>query len=202
MENKRINPERFCSSEKEIDVGRNGYLCFLDGDLEAFSFIIEEYKNPLMLYINTFVGNIHLAEELTQETFVQLGLKKPDFKGRSSFKTFLFAIGRNITLSYLRRNPKRRNISEESLSEILADERSVEEEYLRNEDAIILHRALSKIQPQYRQILWLTFFEGLSNSEAAVLMKKTKHGTETLKYRAEKALKTQLEKEGFIYENR
>lgn len=202
MENKEISIDRIVSGKETVDVGAKSYKCFLDGSRDAFSFIIQEYKNPLMLYINTFVGNIHTAEELTQETFVQIGLKKPRFKGRSSFKTFLFSVGRNVTLNYLRKASRENKVSIEDMSELLCDEESIEREYLRKEDKIIVHRALGKILPQYRQILYLLYFEGLSNAEAATVMKKTKHNVETLKYRAERALKTQLEKEGFIYENR
>lgn len=200
MENKEIvfKPDKSPSA----DAGKNSYECFLDGNRDAFSFIIQEYKNPLMLYINTLVGNIHTAEELTQETFVQIGLKKPRFNGKSSFKTFLFAIGRNVTLNHLRKAARERTVSIEDFRELSEDERSIEKEYLKQEDKVLIHRAMNRLLPQYRQILWLTYFEGLSNKEAAGVMKKTKHSIETLKYRAEKALKTQLEKEGFIYENR
>ena len=49
-------------------------------------------------------------------------------------------------------------------------------------------------------MLWLVYFEDFSTKEAAILLKKSVHNTETLVYRARKALKAQLEKEGFIYE--
>lgn len=202
MESKEISIKLRTAGSDGIDVGANSYKCFLDGSRDAFSFIIQEYKNPLMLYINSFVGNIHTAEELTQETFVQIGLKKPRFKGKSSFKTFLFSIGRNVTLNYLRKAARENRVSIEDFREIISDEKSIEKEYLKKEDKIIVHKAMKNILPQYRQILYLVYFEGLSNSEVAAVMKKTKHSVETLKYRAEKAIKLQLEKEGFIYENR
>ena len=64
----------------------------------------------------------------------------------------------------------------------------------------IVHRALRKLKPEYRQILWLIYFEDFSNKEAAAVMKKSVHNVETLVYRARKSLKSQLEMEGFVYE--
>ena len=60
---------------------------------------------------------------------------------------------------------------------------------------------MEKLKPDYQQVLWLTYFEELSNKETADVMKKSVHGIETLVYRARNALKKQLEKEGFTYEN-
>ena len=59
---------------------------------------------------------------------------------------------------------------------------------------------MKKLKPEYHQILWLIYFEGFTNKEAASIMKKSVHSIETLVYRARKSLKTQLEMEGFTYE--
>ncbi|MBQ6211891.1 MAG: RNA polymerase subunit sigma-24, partial [Ruminococcus sp.] len=52
----------------------------------------------------------------------------------------------------------------------------------------------------YSQVLYLTYFEGFSNSEAAKILDKNNRQIENLIYRAKQALKAQLEKEGFVYE--
>ena len=57
-----------------------------------------------------------------------------------------------------------------------------------------------KLKPEYHQVLWLTYFEGFSNKEVALIMKKSVHNIETLVYRARRAIKEELEKEGFVYE--
>ena len=72
--------------------------------------------------------------------------------------------------------------------------------YLRDERKKILHNALANLSPEYRQVLWLIYFEDFSNDEAAQVMKKSKRQIENLVYRAKKSLKLTLEKEGFLYE--
>ena len=69
------------------------------------------------------------------------------------------------------------------------------------EQMILLHKVLRKLKPEHRQILWLIYFEGFSAKEAAVILKRSAHSVESLTYRAKKALKAQLETEGFHYED-
>ena len=59
---------------------------------------------------------------------------------------------------------------------------------------------MRRLSPEYRQVLWLVYFEELSSKEAAGIMKKTVRSVESLLYRAKKSLRSQLEKEGFDYE--
>ena len=64
----------------------------------------------------------------------------------------------------------------------------------------MVHRAMRKLNPEYQQILWLTYFEGLTSKEAAIVMKKSVRSVESILYRAKKSLRSQLEMEGFDYE--
>ena len=69
--------------------------------------------------------------------------------------------------------------------------------YIREEQKITIHKALRRLKPEYQQILWLQYFEELSMKDCARIMKKSVHGTEMLASRARKALRAQLEQEGF-----
>jgi RNA polymerase sigma-70 factor (ECF subfamily) len=82
----------------------------------------------------------------------------------------------------------------------LSDETELEQAYIREEHKLILHRALKKIPIDYRQAIWLVYFEDMSNDEAARAMKKSSRQIRNLLYRGKQSLKRELEKEGFIYE--
>lgn len=184
-----------------MDNGASSYRRFRDdGDESGLVEIIRDYKDGLILYLNSFVGNIHTAEELAEDTFVLLGIKKPKDKGKGSFRTWLYTIGRNVAIDYLRRTSNRTEISIDECSELVSEEQDLELSYIREERKITVHRALRKLKSEYRQILWLIYFEGFSNKEAAAVMKKSVHNVETLVYRARRSLKSQLEMEGFVYE--
>ena len=109
-----------------MDNGASSYRRFReDGDEGGLVEIIRDYKDGLILYLNSFVGNIHTAEELAEDTFVLLGIKKPKDKGKGSFKTWLYTIGRNVAIDYLRRNSKRSNISIDDCPELFSDEQNL-----------------------------------------------------------------------------
>ncbi|MBQ2756078.1 MAG: RNA polymerase sigma factor [Oscillospiraceae bacterium] len=184
-----------------MDNGASSYRRFRDnGDENGLAEIIRLYRDGLIFYLNSIVGNIHLAEELAEDTFVLLGTKKPKNKGGASFKTWLYTIGRNLAINHLRKHSKMKKISVDELAELMDDESDLEKLYLRDERSITVHRALGTLKAEYRQVLWLVYFEGLSHKETSAVMKRSVHNIDTLVYRARKALKTQLERSGFFYE--
>ncbi len=184
-----------------MDRGAEDYRRYLDGDDDGLVEIIENYQDGLVLYICSVVGNVCLAEELTEEAFVRLAVKKPRFTGRSAFKTFLYAIGRHIALDNIRHRARVEAVSIEECPPLSDEEALLEQVYIRQERKIALHRALRHLPANYRQALWLVYFEELRLKEAAKIMGKSAHGMETLIYRARQSLKNQLEKEGFVYED-
>ena len=178
----------------------NDYQCFLSGDPEGLERIIRDYKDGLILYLNGIVQNIAVAEDLTEDVFVKLIMKRPRFLSESSFKTWLYAIGRNTALSYLRRN-KYIHIPLENCPELTDEVTNLEQQYIQKDQQRVLHSAMKKLKPEYRQVLWLVYFEGFSHKETARILGKTVHNAETLTYRARQALKRKLLEEGFEYEN-
>lgn len=183
-----------------MDNGANSYRLFLEGDEKGIVEIIRDYKDGMILYINGIVGNIYTAEEITEETFVRLIVQRPKFSKNSTFKTWLYAIGRNVAVDFLRHHSRISEASIEDYHNMLSDEESLEQSYIREERKIIVHRALKKLKTEYRQVLYLTYFEGFDNTQTAAVMKKNNRQIENLVYRAKMSLKSELDKEGFHYE--
>lgn len=182
-----------------MDNAIDSYKRFLNGDNGGLEDIVREYKDGLILYLNGFVRNLNTAEELTEETFVKLILKRPRFSQNASFKTWLYAIARNVAMDHLRRNKK--EVCIEDYSQISSEVIDLEIAYIQKEDNILLYRTIDKLKQEYRQVLWLFYFEQLSNREIAKIMGKSVHNVETLVYRARNTLKSKLLEGGFVYEN-
>ena len=183
-----------------MDNGASSYRRFLDGDDNGIVEIIRDYKDGLILFLNRYVNNIHIAEELTEDTFVRIVTRKPRFAAKYSFKTWLYTIGRNMAINYIKRESKVSDIPIEDLEILSRDEETLEQAYLREEQKIIVHKALSKINPDYGTVLYLKFFEDLTNEQIARVTKKSKRQIENLIYQAKQSLKAELEREGFTYE--
>mgnify|MGYP003291827899 CR=1 FL=1 len=182
-----------------MDNGASSYRRFLSGDESALTEIVSQYRPGLQNYINSIVNNFDVAEDLTEDTFVKLLVKKPKDKGEASFKTWLYTIGRNLAIDYLRKNPKGRYVPLDEIydisGEIMGFDSCVEEQ------SEILN-ALESINGNYKNILILFYFEDFTIEEISKIIKKPKRSTSVLLHRAKKALKNQLEKEHFTYENR
>lgn len=183
-----------------MDNGYASWCRFLDGDDDGIACLIRDYKDGLIFYLYGICGNIITAEELMEDTFVKLAVKRPHFKGNSSFKTWLYAIGRNVALDHLRRESKVRTVSPDECAELSVDGEELLASYVKEERRLSVHRTMGRLCPDYRQVLWLVYFEDMSNAEAGAVMKKNNRQIENLLYRAKKALKSELEKEGFVYE--
>ena len=91
-----------------MDNGAEYYRCFLNGDKEALNKLIHEYWDGLALYLSSFFDSFTEAEEMTEETFLKLYTDKPIFSGKSTFKTWLYSVGRNTTLYHIRKRKNRR----------------------------------------------------------------------------------------------
>ena len=174
------------------------YERFLAGDQPALAELIGEYKDGLILYLQSIVGDYPSAEELTVDTFVKLGIKRPKYNGTASFKTWLYTIAGNLAKDLLRARARRNEVP---LEENVAGEwNELERKVLGDERDRALHSALSGLKREYRQILWLIYFEGFSYKEAAGILHRSVHGAEVLASRARTALREALGKEGFVYE--
>ena len=183
-----------------MDHGTQSYRRFLNGDESGLVQIIREHRDGLMLYLNGFVSNLTVAEDLAEETFLKLVLKKPRFSARCSFKTWLYTIGRNLALDYMKCN-KRVHIPLEDCPEVTDEEQNLEAGYIQQANLRIIHHTMKKLKPEYRQVLWLVYFEDFSCSEVGKIMGKSVSTTQTLVSRARQALKIKLLEEGFEYEN-
>lgn len=185
----------------KVSNGKENYSIFYkSNDENAFAEIIKEYRDGLIFYINSIVCNLQTAEEIAEDTFVLLYIKKPRDNGKGSFKTWLYTIGRNRAYNYLKKSAKKQTVCIENCFDIASDT-DIEKLYIKSERNHNLHKAIRKLKYEYRQVLYLIYFENFSIKDTAKIMKKSVHNTETLVYRARKALKTQLEKDGFDYEN-
>ncbi len=183
-----------------MDNGYVNYRRFVDGDENGMTELIKEYKDGLILYLNSFTKNLLTAEDLMEDTFVKLVVKKPKFSAKYSFKTWLYTIARNTAIDYLRKNAKIRDLEFDELSRIEDDKVCLENEYLKAEQKIMLHRALEKLNEEYHRVLYLSYFEDFDNRQIAKITGKSSRQVENLLYRSKQALKKELEKEGFVYE--
>jgi RNA polymerase sigma-70 factor (ECF subfamily) len=146
----------------------------LDGDEEAFCTLVRRYQRRLTAFLSQLVGDLELARELTQESFVRAWSALNRFNPRYRFSTWLFRIAHNLGIDHLRR----RRLQTVSLYRTDQDGGEVELAvanlakdplgHLENRVlASELRRVIEGLRPEYRELVLLRHFAGLSYQEIA-----------------------------------
>ena len=177
-----------------MDNGESSYRRFLDGAEKAFREILDLYSENLIFFINRYVNNISIAQELSEDVFVEILLHKKRYNFKTSLKTYLFTIGRNKAVSYLRRCARRPEYAFEYI-ENEADRKNLEDEFIKKEQVRKLHEAIENLNEDYKTALHLIYFENMSTDDTAAIMKKNRKQIENILYRAKLALRKELESE-------
>ncbi len=157
--------------------------------------LLERHNEKLMLFLYGYVGSYEDAEELALDAFAEAAAGRTIFAGRSSFKTWLFSIGKKLALQHLRRMRPRPEPAE------LPPAEEPEMGILQMEQNRELYKALAQLPPDYRQTLLLLYFEQMSYEEAAKVMGKSRRQLYHLAERGRAALRSLLEKLGLGYED-
>ena len=153
------------------------------GNFEAFDQIMVHYRERMYGVIYNMTLNHSDAADLTQETFVKAFRSISKFKKKSSFFTWLYRIGVNLTLTFLKRKRKRKLFSFDHFlgnseandrnSEFTSKEVTSDKFTLLNELHEKLNEALSKLSDKHRTIVVLYEIDGLSHKEISQIMKCT-----------------------------
>ncbi|MDR2525176.1 MAG: RNA polymerase sigma factor [Oscillospiraceae bacterium] len=177
---------------------------FCAGEQSAFNVVLEEFRQGLIYFLYGYVHNLDAAEDLAEDTFVELLVHPNRFHGQSLLKTYLFAVARHKAIDYVRREKRRGAMPLEELDkEYFGNDRpSVEEGFEALERAETLERAMRGLPEEQCEVLRLLYIERLSYEEIAAVMHKTKKQVDNLAYRARNVLREDLRKEGLFSEER
>ena len=159
------------------------------------------YDAVLQKYADTVAGvcvmrlqNWADAEDCFQNTFIKLFQKSPDFQDENHLKAWLIRVAINECHGYIAKN--RRFLSLDSVDRESYEHASA----VWHDNERDVSWALMRTAPKYREVLYLSFFEDMSADDIAVVMRKKRNYVYQIVFRAKKALKDELEKEGFVYD--
>ncbi len=146
----------------------------LDGDERAFARLVRRYQRRLTAFLGQLVGDIELARELTQETFIRAWSALDRFDPSYRFSTWLFRIAHNLGIDQLRRRRlqtvslHRRDVDGEDVEVVVPDLEKDPLGHCENEElARSIRAAIEELRPEYRELVLLRHFGGLSYQEIA-----------------------------------
>jgi RNA polymerase sigma-70 factor, ECF subfamily len=166
-------------------------------DEKALFFVYKKYQPLVFNFVKSQINNYQLAEELTQDIFMDFIEALRDFRFQSSLKTFLFSIARHKIVDQIRKK-KLKNILFsrlpthiiESLKIVFIDE-EIDKKELREK----IVKIFSALPNDYQVILRLKYIEGVSVSEIAKKLQMNFKATESLLFRARKSFVKVFDKE-------
>lgn len=146
----------------------------LDGDEDAFGILVRRYQRRLTAFLGQLVGDLELARELSQEAFVRAWSALERFDPRYRFSTWLFRIAHNLGIDQLRRRRLQtvslyRTDSEGDEVEVVVPDADKDPlGHLENHAlASELRQVIDGLRPEYRELILLRHFAGLSYQEIA-----------------------------------
>lgn len=163
-----------------------------NGDKEAYNNIVVKHRASAISFAYNFLFDLFVAEDVVQDVFVNIYIKRESYQPIYEFRTFLFRAIRNKCIDYLRKNKIRTVVSIDNLDNITEfASRSAEEIFLQNQKEKIIFEIMNNLKNDYKTALYLFVVDGASYGEIAQIMKKTMPQVKILIYRARKKLKIQ-----------
>lgn len=168
----------------------------LNGDINAFTYFVDEYKSMVFSLVYKMTNNKEEAEEISQDTFIKAYKNLKKFKGDSKFSTWLYRIAYRTCLDSIKKYKKDNNsvtINDISYNQI----KSVDNIFIeieRKERAIIMNDCLGKLPEEERSIIWMFYYDELSLNEIIEITNLSKANVKVKLHRARKRLLTIVEK--------
>ena len=160
------------------------------GDLSQLAVLFERHSRRLFGFLRGFVGNPSAAEDLVQESFLRVLRHRRSYRAGRPFLPWLLGIARNAARAHLSREGR---MPRTELPELVAAG-SPERRQLERERADRLMRELQRLPAGDREILLLSYFEGLRHRQIAELVGSTPGAVKVRAHRARRALQARLER--------
>ena len=170
-----------------MDKGAGSYSRYLDGDDTGMAELIRDYRDGLLLYLNSYLNDLSLAEDCVQETFIKAYRNLGSFRRDASERTWLNRIAIN-TCKDMRRTGWFRHVDRSFTPDLLPETAAPVDE---QSEALTL--AVMNLPVKLREAALLCWLQGMTYEEAADVLGITHQAVSSRLNRARKKLRRALE---------
>ncbi len=166
-------------------------IAYKNGEDEALRELVRHHLPNVYRFIFRMIGDAHAAEDLFQDTFIKIWKNLRRFDATKPFRTWTFAIAKNVAIDYLRKKKhiifsEIENEDGREISETVPDIQPLPPEILERADlADRLKNALAELSPETRSIVLMHETEDMTFQEIADALEKPMN---TIKSRYRRAL--------------
>jgi RNA polymerase sigma-70 factor (ECF subfamily) len=154
---------------------------------EAFRAFYELTARPVWAYLARITGDARLADDLLQEAYYRFLRTRAEFESDDHRRNYLFRIATNLVRDHRRRSGhQERHLIDSSVHlEGISGGPQESERAVRRLD---LARAMERLKPRERSLLWLAYAQGCTHDEIAGVLGVKKASLKALLFRARKRL--------------
>lgn len=160
-----------------------------------FEQVYRKYFNDVFLYISRLSGDLHIAEEITSETFLKALTSINKFRGECDVRVWLFQIAKNTYYTYLKKN--KITVPLDDVIPYLDDPNSNIDELIFNKaEALRINKILHTIPEPYREVFMWRIFADLSFKQIGQIFQKTDNWACVTFHRSKMMIKQRMEEQG------
>lgn len=140
-----------------------------NGDLQQASELFNRYNKRIFNFLRQLTNDAEVAEDLTQNVFLRLIKYRNSYREGNRFQSWIYQMARNVFSDHYRSAKTKANyVDVEKMAEHISDDNDNPDEREQ-----LLHRSLSKLTEEQRELLALTRFQHLKYEEVAAIMETT-----------------------------
>jgi len=165
----------------------------IHGSISSFEVLIERYQKTIFNIVIRMVNDEETARDLTQDIFIKVFEKMGSFNFNYKFFSWIYRITANVTINYLKSQQKF-----ESLTKVEKLGCFEKPEVDKEERSRKLRLGLRNISADYRLLVLLKYFFGLSYEEMAEVLEIPEKKVKSRLFSAREKLKEELLKNDFF----
>jgi len=143
----------------------------MQDDHAAFMQLVERWEGPIMRLCARITGDVHRGEDLKQEAFARVFVRRKDYRPPAKFSTWLWRIALNLCYDEIRKRDRHGECSlEQAAAQQQPEELRPDTELASREDCRLVRKALVQLPDEQRVLLYLRYCEGLKLREIAEIL--------------------------------
>jgi RNA polymerase sigma-70 factor (ECF subfamily) len=158
------------------------------GDRRALALLYDRYRGVLYAFCLRILADASLAEDAVQETFLKLRSQGAGISNPGALRSWLYRVARNEALGMIRSRRNGTAVDPDAVWDAETPHSSLE----RKDEGAVVRSALAGLRQEYREVIILREYDGLSYAEIAAVTGDTESSVKSRLFKARKAIAERL----------
>ena len=167
-----------------------------NGDREAIGVLFQRHHKRVFHFVRRFVSDVEVAEDLTNDVFIEIWQKASSYEGRSKVSSWLLGVARYKALSEIRMRKPVHSKSEQILDTLEDDADDPEMVVQKRDKGAAIKRCMKTLSRDHRVILELIYYQEKSIEEVSEILDIPKNTVKTRTFHARKQLSAEMNLQG------